>query len=188
MRPDRSRTRPALRRIAPSRTRTVAEKSNPLPLVRSPTEWFEIILAPTAECSRAIVFHMVNYVVIATEPLAAGDVDAASHTRESELTMALIEREMSLPLLTFEEFLTSSNLELRAEWVDGRLEMLMPVSLAHLTITRLLIVVLDYFLNLHRLGVLIHAPFSISEVNMWTDGQTGWRLSSWMGTATRQQT
>ena len=61
--------------------------------------------------------------------------------------------------MTFEEFLAWSNEDTRAEWVDGRVETLMPVSLAHLRITRFLIFVLEYYLNVQRLGELIHAPF-----------------------------
>ncbi len=75
------------------------------------------------------------------------------------MRMVITDREISLPLSTFEEFLAWSNEEVRAEWVDGRVETLMPVSLAHLNITRFLIVVLDFFLNMHRQGVVIHAPF-----------------------------
>jgi len=61
--------------------------------------------------------------------------------------------------MTFDEYLAWSNEDVRAEWVDGRIETLMPVSLAHLAITRFLIVVLDTFLHLRKLGVLVHAPF-----------------------------
>ena len=73
--------------------------------------------------------------------------------------MATMDREISLPLMTFEEFLAWSNDETRAEWVDGRVETLMPVSRAHLTVTRFLIFLLEYYLNTKRLGELIHAPF-----------------------------
>lgn len=73
--------------------------------------------------------------------------------------MAAMDTARSLPHMTFEEFLAWSNEDTRAEWVNGRVEILMPVSLAHLAITRLLILLLGYYLNTHRLGTLIHAPF-----------------------------
>jgi Uma2 family endonuclease len=61
--------------------------------------------------------------------------------------------------MTFEEFLAWSNEDSRAEWIDGRVEMLMPVSLVHLKITRFLIFILEYFVSVQRIGTLVHAPF-----------------------------
>jgi Uma2 family endonuclease len=73
--------------------------------------------------------------------------------------MAIIDRTTILPTMTFDEFLSWSSEESRAERVDGGVQTLAPVSLAHLAITRFLIVVLDFYLNTRRLGTLIHAPF-----------------------------
>jgi Uma2 family endonuclease len=73
--------------------------------------------------------------------------------------MATLDKETLLPSMTFEEFLNWSNEDTRAEWVDGRVEILMPVSYGHLAITRFLIIVLGYFLNVRKMGVLIHSPF-----------------------------
>ena len=73
--------------------------------------------------------------------------------------MATLDKETSLPSMTFEEFLNWSNEETRAEWVDGKVEILMPVSYAHLAITRFLILVLGYFLDVRKMGALIHSPF-----------------------------
>ena len=61
--------------------------------------------------------------------------------------------------MTFEEFLDWVKEDARVEWIDGKLETLMPVSLAHLTITRFLIFILEYYINVRGGGTLIHAPF-----------------------------
>src|SRR5690242_3302123 len=76
-----------------------------------------------------------------------------------EQHMATLDREISLPPMTFEEFLDWSSEGARAEWVAGRVEILMPVSYAHLAIIRFLILALGYFLSAKNTGILIHAPF-----------------------------
>ena len=72
--------------------------------------------------------------------------------------MATLDREISLPLMTFEEFLNWSNEDNRAEWVEGRVEILMPASIQHQLLKGFLFFVLKLFLQGKDLGLVLDAP------------------------------
>lgn len=62
-----------------------------------------------------------------------------------------------LPLrkLTFEEFLDWCDEDTRAEWIDGRVVIMSPGSLAHQTIEGFLYKLLSIYVEKHQLGVIV---------------------------------
>jgi Uma2 family endonuclease len=72
--------------------------------------------------------------------------------------MATLDKETSLPLMTFEEFLNWSNEDTRAEWVEGRVEILVPASIPHQLLTGFLFFLLKLFLQGKDLGLVLDAP------------------------------
>ncbi|HLJ56718.1 MAG TPA: Uma2 family endonuclease [Chthonomonadaceae bacterium] len=68
-------------------------------------------------------------------------------------------REKSAGYITFEEYLARSEDDCRAEWVDGRLEYLMPASLPHQLLCKFLLMILELFVSQKQLGTVMLAPF-----------------------------
>ena len=62
--------------------------------------------------------------------------------------------------ISFEEFLKLNLPEgIRAEWVDGRVEFLSPVNIAHESVARWLLRLLSEFTEYHGIGRILMAPF-----------------------------
>lgn len=63
--------------------------------------------------------------------------------------------------LTYEEFLEWCDEDTWAEWVDGEVVMLSPASKQHQLIKKLLVAMLDAYVQRHDLGVVLDAPFQM---------------------------
>lgn len=61
--------------------------------------------------------------------------------------------------MTFEEFLEWAEEDMRAEWVDGAVILMSPVSLAHADLTVFLITLLNLYVTTHRLGKVVPQEF-----------------------------
>lgn len=61
--------------------------------------------------------------------------------------------------LTFDEFLAWCDEDTWAEWVEGEVQMVSPVSKQHQSLGRFLLIVLTGFVRKHGLGEVIGAPF-----------------------------
>lgn len=66
-----------------------------------------------------------------------------------------------LPGMTEEEFEDWCNEDTRAEFVDGRVEMLCPVSLLHDTADGFLYALIRFYLELHGGGRVLRQPFQV---------------------------
>jgi Uma2 family endonuclease len=65
----------------------------------------------------------------------------------------------SLPRMTFEEFLEWCDEKTFAEWVDGEVILMSPVSLAHQRLAAFLAALLQHFVEANDLGLVLTAPF-----------------------------
>ncbi|TDA67877.1 MAG: Uma2 family endonuclease [Clostridia bacterium] len=63
--------------------------------------------------------------------------------------------------MSFEEFLAWCDDTTWAEWVDGEVIILSPASLRHQMIKKLLVTVMDVFVQEYRLGLVVDAPFLV---------------------------
>jgi len=63
--------------------------------------------------------------------------------------------------MTYEEFLAWCDEDTWAEWVDGEVIMVSPASLTHQEIKRLLVTILQTYVEQHDLGEVIDAPFQM---------------------------
>ncbi|MGQ9486898.1 MAG: Uma2 family endonuclease [Armatimonadota bacterium] len=61
----------------------------------------------------------------------------------------------------YEQFLQWLDEDTWAEWVDGEVVLMSPVSEKHQDVGRFLIAVLQFYITLHRLGVLRYEPFQM---------------------------
>jgi Uma2 family endonuclease len=75
-----------------------------------------------------------------------------------EQQMATLDKETRLPLMTFEDFLAWSGEETHAEWVEGRIQTLVPASIAHQLIKGFLFFLFKVFLQGKDLGIVLDAP------------------------------
>ncbi|MCP4423923.1 MAG: Uma2 family endonuclease [Chloroflexi bacterium] len=69
--------------------------------------------------------------------------------------------------MDYEEFLSWSNENTHAEWVEGEVTVYMPSRNEHQVIAGFLLALISEFVNLFDLGQISMAPF---EVKLWTDG------------------
>ena len=70
-------------------------------------------------------------------------------------------RDLPTHPITFEEFLEWCDSETRAEWVNGKVVLLSPVSSSHDRIVKFLIKTLGEYIDRHGLGELFGQPFSM---------------------------
>lgn len=63
--------------------------------------------------------------------------------------------------MTYEEFLAWCDEDTWAEWVDGEVVMVSPASLLHQEMKRLLVAVLQAYVEQHDLGAVLDAPFQM---------------------------
>ncbi len=68
----------------------------------------------------------------------------------------------SLPRMTFEEFLEWSD-DSYAEWVDGEVIVMSPVSLKHQDLAAFLAALLRHFAEANNSGLVLTAPFLMKE-------------------------
>lgn len=60
--------------------------------------------------------------------------------------------------MTFDEFLAWSNEDTHAEWIDGKVEFLIPVSTIHQLISSFLVMLLRMFVQRNPVGSVFHTP------------------------------
>ena len=60
--------------------------------------------------------------------------------------------------VSYEEFLANVPEDVRAEWVDGEAILMPPPSIAHQLLSAYLVRVLGFYVEEHRLGIVLHAP------------------------------
>jgi Uma2 family endonuclease len=65
--------------------------------------------------------------------------------------------------MTYEEFLAWADEETRAEWVDGEVIFMSPVSRKHQDLGRFLLALLTHYVEAFRLGVLLYEPFQMKS-------------------------
>jgi Uma2 family endonuclease len=63
--------------------------------------------------------------------------------------------------MTYEQFLVATDEDTHAEWVNGRIVLMSPVSLDHARLSVLLLNIVSYYVGLHRLGEVCHDPFQM---------------------------
>ncbi len=63
--------------------------------------------------------------------------------------------------ITYEEFLAWCDEDTWAEWVDGEVVMVSPASVPHQEIKRLLVAILQTYVEQHDLGEVLDAPFQM---------------------------
>lgn len=63
--------------------------------------------------------------------------------------------------MTYEEFLAWADEDTHAEWVDGEVTVFMPAKRVHQIVQQFLLQVLGLFVQRHRLGVVLTAPFEM---------------------------
>jgi Uma2 family endonuclease len=63
--------------------------------------------------------------------------------------------------MTYEEFLAWADEDTYAEWVNGEVIMLSPASFLHQDVGTFLTALLRHFVETHRLGVVLPAPFQM---------------------------
>src|ERR1700730_14637653 len=64
------------------------------------------------------------------------------------------------PRMTYEEFLEWAD-GIRAEWVDGEVILMSPVSLDHQKIANFLAALLQFFVEAKQVGLVLTAPFQM---------------------------
>ena len=84
----------------------------------------------------------------------------------SPTSQVLAERENSLPhnvlpRMTWEEFLAWADEDVRAEWVDGEVQLMSPVSIEHQEINVWLCGILSYWAYEHDSGLILSAPIAM---------------------------
>lgn len=60
---------------------------------------------------------------------------------------------------TYEAFLEWLDEDTQAEWVNGEVIFMTPISIEHQNLGRFLLSLISYFADLHQLGVVAYAPF-----------------------------
>jgi Uma2 family endonuclease len=65
------------------------------------------------------------------------------------------------PAMTYEEFLDWSNEDIRAEWVEGRVVFMSPVSRQHQSISRFLLKLISYLVEENGLGEVFYESFQM---------------------------
>lgn len=63
--------------------------------------------------------------------------------------------------ISYEQFLEWLDEDTWAEWVDGEVELMSPISLLHQEVSRFLITILQFYISYHDLGALHHEPFQM---------------------------
>ena len=63
--------------------------------------------------------------------------------------------------MTYEQFLAAADEDTFAEWVNGKIVLMSPVSLAHTDLSVFLLNVISYHVALHKLGKVCHEPFQM---------------------------
>src|SRR5690348_9431773 len=63
--------------------------------------------------------------------------------------------------MTYEEFLEWADEDTWAEWVDGEVIMMSPVSLAHQRLVDFLAALLQFFVEAKQTGLILTAPFQM---------------------------
>ncbi|MGL4610413.1 MAG: Uma2 family endonuclease [Trueperaceae bacterium] len=64
-------------------------------------------------------------------------------------------------ILSYEAFLQQADEDVRAEWVDGRVELMSPASRFHQFLARFLTNILQYYVEVNDVGEVIPAPFQM---------------------------
>ena len=63
--------------------------------------------------------------------------------------------------MTYDEFLEWLDEDTHAEWVNGEVIFMMPISIEHQNLGRFLLSLISHFVDLHRLGVVTYDPFQM---------------------------
>ena len=63
--------------------------------------------------------------------------------------------------ISYEQFLEWLDEDTWAEWVDGEVELMSPISSQHQDVGRFLIAILQFYISHYRLGVLRYEPFQM---------------------------
>jgi Uma2 family endonuclease len=87
---------------------------------------------------------------------------AATHADLGERLLEALEAEPGelLVAITYDEFLVKFA-GIHAEWVDGKVLLMTPVSIKHQLITQFLVKLLDEFAAARELGMVLSAPFQM---------------------------
>src|SRR5437879_1616043 len=67
----------------------------------------------------------------------------------------------ALEPMTYDEFLTWADEDMHAEWVNGKVVFMSPVSRGHVVIKQFLLKLLSCFIEEHNLGELYDEPFQM---------------------------
>lgn len=69
--------------------------------------------------------------------------------------------------VSFEDFLTQHSEDIMAEWVDGEVIVMSPAAMRHQELVGFLVKILGLYIDVHKLGVLLPAPFvmRMAELN-----------------------
>jgi len=70
-------------------------------------------------------------------------------------------QELLLPTMTYEEFLAWASDDIRAEWVEGKVMLMSPVSTRHQDIVVFLIIWLSLHVSRYKLGRVMTAPYQM---------------------------
>jgi len=79
----------------------------------------------------------------------------------SQQVISLPTRPLPKGKISYEQFLQWLDEDTWAEWVDGEVELMSPVSAQHQRVGRFLIAILQFYINHHCLGVLHYEPFQM---------------------------
>ncbi len=63
--------------------------------------------------------------------------------------------------ISYQQFLEWLDEDTWAEWVDGEVELMSPISILHQRVGAFLIAVLQFYINHYRLGVIHYEPFQM---------------------------
>ena len=80
---------------------------------------------------------------------------------ESATRQVLAERERALPRMTWDEFLAWSDEDVHAEWVNGKVQLMSPVSIEHQKINGWLCSILGEWAQEHGGGLVLSAPIAM---------------------------
>ena len=82
-------------------------------------------------------------------------------TMQSDALQVLAARPIALPRMTWEEFLAWSDEDVRAEWVDGEVQIMSLVSIEHQKINVWLCGILNEWAQAHDGGLVLSAPIAM---------------------------
>ena len=88
-------------------------------------------------------------------------IEWAQKGQAAEIEVTEITATAALPEMTYQAFLEWLDEDTHAEWVNGKVVLMSPVSLEHQQIGGFLLTLIRYFVDANQLGVVSYEPFQM---------------------------